>query len=182
MAQFVVAPNRMGYNLRMTPDDSKLCPMCGATIKSAARKCRFCGEMFEASSIKGSLFSPTQIATAAFLGAPIAACWFLSRNYRALDQGRSAAQSLLWGVLGTAALLGISFFLPDNFPNQALPLGYTFGLYHVAKQLQGTTVAEHIATGGRLGSWWNVVGVSLVCLVLLVVAIFGAVFVFDLGG
>jgi len=172
---------RMGYNLQMPPDDSKLCPMCGATIKVAARKCRFCGEMLEASSATGTLFSPTQIAVAAFLGAPIAACWFLSRNYRALDQGRSAAQSLLWGVLGTAALLGISFFLPDNFPSQALPLGYTFGLYYVAKQLQGETVAEHIATGGRLGSWWNVVGISLICLVLIVGTIFGAVLVFDPG-
>jgi hypothetical protein len=165
----------------MPPDDSKLCPMCGATIKFVARKCRFCGEMFETSSATGALFSPKQIATAAFLGAPIAACWFLSRNYRALDQGRSAVQSLLWGVLGTAALLGISFFLPDNFPNQALPLGYTFGLYQFAKRMQGETVAEHVATGGRLGSWWKVVGVSLVFLVLIVIAIFGVVFVFDPG-
>jgi len=32
----------------MTPGDRKPCPVCGEQIAAAARKCRFCGEVFDA--------------------------------------------------------------------------------------------------------------------------------------
>jgi hypothetical protein len=121
------------------------------------------------------LYSPGQIALAAFLGSPLAACWFWSRNYRQLSQPRSATQCLIWGVVGTAILLTVSFFLPERFPNAAIPIGYTVGLHQAAKQIHGNTVTQHLLVGGRLGSWWVVVGISFVCLLIALAVIFGVV-------
>ena len=121
------------------------------------------------------LYSPGQIALAAFLGSPLAACWFWSRNYRQLNQPRSANQCLVWGIAGTAVLLTVSFFLPEHFPNSAIPIGYTVGLRQAAQQTHGGTVTQHIAAGGHLGSWWAVVGISLGCLLLVIAVIFGVV-------
>jgi hypothetical protein len=122
------------------------------------------------------LYSPQQIGLGAFLGAPIAACWFLARNYRHLGNDEAANQSLVWGTLSTIAILAICFFLPDGFPNQLIPIAYTVGLLQLAKKLQGDAVAKHIAAGGRLGSSWEVAGVGLLCLVVILAIIFGVVF------
>jgi hypothetical protein len=121
------------------------------------------------------LYSPGQIALAAVLGSPLAACWFFACNFRELGQPKTAKHYLIWGGIGTAVLLVIAFFLPDRFPNSILPIAYTAGLFQAAKQLHGTTVARHISAGGRLGSWWSVVGISLLCLILVVVALIGIV-------
>jgi len=121
------------------------------------------------------LYSPGQIALAAFLGSPLAGCWFWSRNYLRLGQSSSSTQCLIWGAVGTVALLAISFFLPERFPDQAIPIGYTFGLLQAAKHTHGSIVAQHLSAGGRLGSWWAVVGISLLFLVIVLAILFGVI-------
>ena len=121
------------------------------------------------------LYSPGQIALAAFLGSPLAACWFWARNYQRLGQSSSSTQCLIWGAVGTAALLAISFFLPERFPSQAIPIGYTFGLLQAAKHTYGSVIAQHLSAGGRLGSWWAVVGISLLFLIVVLAVLFGVV-------
>ncbi len=124
------------------------------------------------------LYSPGQIALAAIIGSPIAACWFFARNYRALGKPESAKQCLLWGSVGTVILFAIIFILSFiahyQLPNQVIPIGYTLGLREAAKRIHGSTVIQHISTGGRLGSWWSVVGVSLLFLVGALAVWFGA--------
>ncbi len=127
-----------------------------------------------------SLYSPGQIALASFLGAPLAACWFWSRNDLRLGQPDRARQCLIWGVVGTVAVFLVAAFLPDRFPNLVLPIGYTVGLYHAAKQRHGAIVTQHLDAGGSLGSWWEVVGLGLLSLVLLLVVLFGVVFAISL--
>lgn len=121
------------------------------------------------------LYSPGQIALSAFLGSPLAACWFWSRNFQRLGRVSSSTQCLIWGAIGTAALLTLSFFLPERFPNSAIPMGYTFGLLQAAKQTHGAIVAQHLSAGGRLGSWWAVVGVSLLFLAAILAALVGVI-------
>ena len=122
------------------------------------------------------LYSPGQIALAAFLGAPVAACWFISRNYRQLDQPQAARQWFMWGVVGTVVLFIVAWFLPDRFPAQAVPIGYTFGFFHAAKQLWSDTIATHRAANGRLASWWAVAGISLLFLAAIFTLILGVIF------
>lgn len=53
-----------------------------------------------------------------------------------------------------------------------IPIGYTIALREAAKKIHGSIVAQHIFTGGRLGSWWSVVGISLLFLVGILTVLF----------
>jgi len=39
-----------------TAGDTRLCPMCGATIKAVAKKCRFCGESLDGRNADGGIW------------------------------------------------------------------------------------------------------------------------------
>jgi hypothetical protein len=129
------------------------------------------------------LHSPHQVMGASWLGTPIAGCWLLAANYRALHQPQTAQTTLLVGALVTSALLGLAFVLPDWFPNSVLPIAYSVAMLRVAKRLQGETFDHHLASGGPKHSAWRafLVGVtSLLALVTLVsISIFAWIVLFD---
>jgi hypothetical protein len=120
------------------------------------------------------LYSAGQICTAAFIGSPVAACWFFAHNYRQLGNTESARKWLFWGCGGSFVFIVLVRMLPLSlrFPPYVIPLGYSIALREVAKQTQGDAVTQHISTGGRLGSWWVVVGISL----LFFAGMFGVLF------
>jgi hypothetical protein len=104
------------------------------------------------------------------LGGPIAACWLLAENYAVFGDPGARTQALIWGVVGTVAILGAAFVLPEGFPSSILPTGYTLALYQIAKTFQGPGIDARFAAGHRKQSVWRVIGIGVVCLVL----IFGA--------
>ena len=122
------------------------------------------------------LYTPTQVGVAALLGAPAAAGWFISRNETQLGRPRYARRWFWGGLVFTVLLLVGSFFLPVHFPRTGLAIGYVVACYQTARQLYATTLQDHRAAGGQFGSWWKVVGVSLLFLVILTVAIFVVAF------
>jgi hypothetical protein len=119
------------------------------------------------------LFSPGHVAWAAFLGAPLAGCVVMAVNYWRVGKPRAAWVALLCGGVATLALLGVGFVVPDRFPNFIIPAAYTFAMLQVAKSLQGATFDQHIASGGRKASAWAATGVAVVCLLILLAALFG---------
>ena len=127
------------------------------------------------------LFSVGQIVLATFLGAPIAGFLLLARNYQRLGNKAYARVSLLWGVVATAVLLTVTWYLPENFPNAALPVAYCIAMRVVVNYLQGATIETHLATGGMKGSWGRVIVVGLICLVLISGVIFGTVLLSNSG-
>jgi O-antigen/teichoic acid export membrane protein len=118
------------------------------------------------------LFTPAQIGLATFLGAPLAAGWLMARNYRALEEKKKEKRCLIYATLGTTAVMALAFVLPDNFPNTALPIGYTIGIVQIAKQVQGPMIDAHLARGGSAGSWWATVGIGLLSLLIVIVVFF----------
>ena len=118
----------------------------------------------------GYLFSVGQITLATFLGAPIAGCLLLARNYRVLGNGAAAWQSLVAGIVATILLFLIAFWLPENFPNMALPVAYCFGMRQLVNYLQGSEIANR----GK-GSWAVTVAVGVGCLVIIFGLIVGLV-------
>ena len=122
----------------------------------------------DSSEAADTLFSVGQIVLATFLGMPIAGCLLLALNYRELGKIAAAWQSLAAGVASTILLLFVAFWLPENFPNMALPVAYCFGMRQIVKHLQGGAIANR----GK-GSWVVTVAVGLGCLVVIFGLIFG---------
>jgi hypothetical protein len=121
------------------------------------------------------LYSPQQICLAAFIGSPVAACWCFARNYRQLGNSGSAQKWLIWGGGGSFILLVLLCVIPgaQRLPHYIIPLAYSLALREVAKRIQGDAVAQHISAGGRLASWWLVIGISL----LFLIGVFGLLMV-----
>ena len=124
-----------------------------------------------------TLFSKAQVSLATFLGAPIAGALLMRMNYKALGHAKAAQQSLIVGTVGTAFLLVLAFFLPDNFPNLVLPIASIFAVRQWYKQAQEATFKTHVANGGQKGSWGTAIGLSFLFLVLILAIVFGAVMV-----
>ncbi|MDX2110159.1 MAG: hypothetical protein SFY80_07965 [Verrucomicrobiota bacterium] len=108
------------------------------------------------------LYSPAQVALGSFIGGPMSACWLMGENYKVLGNTQAMRSTTVWGVVATSVALGMALFMAETLPPGVLPIGYTCGLYFTAKQLQETTVQNHLAAGGALGSWWRVVAVGVV--------------------
>jgi hypothetical protein len=123
------------------------------------------------------LYSPNQVACAAFFGGPLATVYVLWRNFRSLGNFPSETQSLIWGALFILALLGILPFLPEKFPNLVIPITYTIAARQMAETYQLSKQAIRESEQYRFHSNWNVFGISvgflLVFFVLAVALLFG---------
>jgi hypothetical protein len=112
----------------------------------------------------GTLYSPRQIYVAAFLGSPIAAAWLIHRNFITLGNESRALRTLGLGFAATVVLAVVGFYLPSRFPNVLLPIVYSVATYQYALFLFKGAYNKHLTEGGRKGSWWMVIGVSLLAI------------------
>jgi hypothetical protein len=126
-------------------------------------------------STPAAVFSPRQIALAAFIGTPLAACLFFRRNYLALGDELRAARALWVGLAATVVVFAIASVLPEGFPNALLPILYTAAADLYASAQFRTRYDKYLADGGRKGSWWIVVGVSLLALLVIIGVLFAVV-------
>jgi hypothetical protein len=113
------------------------------------------------------LYSSGQVAVAAFLGAVPAAAWLIAANYRAIGRPRAARKTWWWGAAGTLVGSSLGFLLPEKFPHSFLPLAVTFGFQGLARQLFATVLDAHERTGGAFHSWWRVIGIGLLGMLLV---------------
>ena len=119
------------------------------------------------------LYSPAQIGSAAFIGSPVAAGWFIAQNYKAIGE-HALAKKWFWGLLAGTVVLQIGAnYLPNSVPNVALPIGCTIGIHRAAQITQGDFVSRLLASGGIPGSSWKVVGISVLFLVAVVAVCVG---------
>ena len=128
----------------------------------------------------GRLYTVGQITFATFGASPLAGSLLLVSNYRVLQKPSAAWHSLIWGLVSTIILFGIAFILPERFPNMVLPVAYSIGMRQLVSYLQGDAIAKHIARGGKKGSWWATVGLSLGVLVVIVAVVFGVLLMYSL--
>ena len=121
-----------------------------------------------------TLFSPTQVGVAAFIGGPFAAIYVLRNNLLALGMAAAARRVLVLGILACIALLLIVPVLPDKFPNIVIPSAYTGIALGIAR-----SYAPKNESGDRdyvRESNWRVALIAVVSLVATVLAIFICLF------
>jgi hypothetical protein len=119
------------------------------------------------------IYSPTQVACAAFFGGPLAGVFVLWRNFRALGDDDAARRMLIWGAVLAFALLLIVPFLPDWFPNLLIPLAYALAARSFAQNYQLSKSDIEASEQYTFQSIGNVVIVSVAALlVFLIIAVF----------
>jgi hypothetical protein len=122
--------------------------------------------------VESRLDSPDQVGAGAFLGSMIGAAWLARANYKELGDDKKANQVMLAGVVLTFAVIGVAMFLPDNFPGMALAVPQVLAARAAAIKVFGANVAPHQPRG-----WGPTIGWSLLWLVVVLVVLVGALFV-----
>ncbi len=100
----------------------------------------------------------------------------MALTYGALHLPQKAKRCLIYGVAATTVVIASGFVLPDSVPGPAVAIGYTVAVYQIARQVQGSAVATHRASGGKIGSWGFVVGVGFLGLGVVFAIIAGISF------
>jgi hypothetical protein len=119
------------------------------------------------------MYSPAQVVAASLIGSPRPAFYVLAQNYRAAKQPTSARFMLVVGIIVTVLLMTMALILPDNTPFWTVTLFCAICTHQIAKLAQGTLMADHLAAGGRISSWWVAIGVGFLGLLVNLAVIFG---------
>lgn len=90
---------------------------------------------------KARVYSPNQAALGAFLGGPLASIVYLWSNFRALGDARGQRDTLIYGAVVLVALLATVPFLPDRFPNLAIPMATVLSTRFIVERLQVSKAA-----------------------------------------
>lgn len=83
----------------------KPCPACGEMIAETAKKCHFCGEVFDASiaqpdgSAKPLLYNPNVASSLSVFFTPIFGSWCCRHNYQVLGLPDKARRSQIWLIV-----------------------------------------------------------------------------------
>ncbi|HEV8331697.1 MAG TPA: hypothetical protein VGQ22_09795 [Steroidobacteraceae bacterium] len=106
---------------------------------------------------------------AAFIGGPIAAVYVLRTNFEEMGRQADARWALIYGLAFIAALFAILPFLPEKFPNVAIPVGYSVAVGQIVEYKQLSKNAIRQSGHYEFQSNWRVMTVSAVSLVLVMV-------------
>jgi hypothetical protein len=121
-------------------------------------------------TVSRKLYSVSQITFAAWAASPVAGCLLLNFNYRVFERRRAAWQVLTFGCIATVFTFAFVLSYPHKFPRMTLPLVSAALMWPLVSYLQGEATRNHFGKGGKKGSWWATIGLSL-GLVLCMVAV-----------
>jgi len=116
---------------------------------------------------------------ACLLGSPLAAGWLIASTYRGTGDRKKEQLSLILCAVATIALMGIGFVLPAHTPRTPLSVLVAIVVMQIAKHFLGPVIENRVASGAPKGSWWMVVGVGVLCMIVVLAVIAGIVFVFE---
>lgn len=120
------------------------------------------------------LYDINQIGVATFLGSPLAGAIVMALNYRRLAPEK-VVPTIVMGVIASAAVFGLAFALPEDFPNIVLPAAYLAAVVGIASKTQGAAIKQAVAAGEPKASGWRSAGIGLgISAVML--ALFAVVF------
>lgn len=112
-----------------------------------------------------NMYSPAQVCLGTFLGGPIAAVYFLKKNYDMMGIEDSGRTTLIWGTLLTLLFMVGLQYIPDSVPVSAVAAGYSAGVMALVQR--DHLRKEDISTlpDYDFRSNWNVLCVAAVSLI-----------------
>ena len=123
------------------------------------------------------VLSPAQIAIVSFWGGPIATVYYLRKNYLATGNKELAQKALLYGTLFIIFMLGLLPFLPEKFPNTALPLANCLAARMIAETTQLKKEQIEGSEEYTFESNWKIFGVGILTMSIFSILLFTVLFV-----
>lgn len=119
------------------------------------------------------LYTPRQVLQGSFLGGPLAAVYYLWKNFQTLGNSSGAKWTLRYGLAFSILLLLLIPLLPERTPNLIIPLAYSWSAYFLVVRYQRSK--EQISSSPELGfhSTWKVTGIALAGLITFAVPLLG---------
>jgi hypothetical protein len=130
------------------------------------------------------LYTRSAVGLATFLGSPMAGAALMAINYKRLKRKALAWRTLILGIVASAALIAVAFFIPDSVSRSlqfAPAVVGIAGMMAIARALQGPQLENHARNNGDNASMWKAAGVGLISLVIVLGVILGAVLLGDKG-
>jgi hypothetical protein len=125
-------------------------------------------------------YSQKAIGIATFIGGPLAAGYLIRENYLSLNKPDEGKKSLLIGIVSTILLFTIIFMIPETImskvPNQILPAIYTGIILYIVAKIHGKILYQHKENGNEFYSGWKAAGIGFISLVILLIGIFGYIY------
>jgi hypothetical protein len=121
--------------------------------------------------LDAALYSPNHVALATFLGTPMAGVVLMALNEKRLGRRSAAIKTIVFGLLGTAAILTLAIALPDGIPAFPFTLVALVVLRITAQHRQGALVEQHYRAGGKKASGWAAAGISLLTTVIVFIPV-----------
>jgi hypothetical protein len=130
-------------------------------------------EHFDIEIPKEKIYSDRAVWFGSFVGGPLVAGYFIAENFKVFGDTQKANKTWFITIIGTIIIFGGFFLIPENvkIPPVVIPLSYTSLAYYFTLHFQRNAINNHVQTGGVLFSWWRVVGISLLGLVLTVLPV-----------
>jgi hypothetical protein len=103
-----------------------------------------------------------------FLGGPLVAGYLFSENFKTLEQPEKVKTTWVITIFATVLIFGGIFLIPENInlPNQIIPIAYTAIAYGLFKSQLEEKTNKYIKSGGLIYSWWKVIGVGIIGLLI----------------
>jgi hypothetical protein len=138
-------------------------------------------ETIENSIPKGKIFKDKTFWVGTFLGGPLVAGYLLSENFKTIGQPEKVKPTWIITIITTIIIFGGIFLIPENIniPNQIIPIVYSVIAYGLFKKYQEIESNEHISSGGLIHSWWRVIGISIIGLLITILPIFAITYTSD---
>jgi hypothetical protein len=111
-------------------------------------------------------YTPWQICVGAILGGPLAAGYFYSRDHVLFGSPGKAKASLIWSVAFMCGLFAVGIFLPAHGSGTGFAIGSAVVYRWTAKQAFDKAISLRRDQGWVAYSWWRVVGLSIIGLIL----------------
>jgi len=119
------------------------------------------------------VYKEKSIWTGIFLGGPLVAGYFFSKNFKAIGEPEKVKNTWIISVLSTILVLTVVFTLSEKFeiPNYLIPCIYSgigFGLF---KHYLAEKTENFIKSGGKTYKIGNIIGISLLGALVTIIPI-----------
>lgn len=122
-------------------------------------------------------YTGNQILIGTFVGGPLAAIYYLKKNFDAMGRVDYARKTIQYGALIIVIMLALVPFLPTFIPGVAYAIAYAAAAKAIYEQHHKIALKD-----GPRYSHWNVAGVAILSIIAFVIILIPVVFIFDALG